>query len=579
MKSRKGFANSKTTVISIIILDIILMTLFLYFSKQILDDFKETSEFSILAISSFVLVIPGTLFILIIIQIINTYKQKLKPGNSFKKNIVFYYIITVGLVFISQSLLALNFFETSTNNWLSKEVVTAVDIGFSNALNQENSRKKEIENLGNSKFFISVLKNIYNDQDVSIDELQKLNASISCVELFNNSGKRLIIIGDYQFSTEILNLEKVNFFYPQKSSSSYEYVKYQFMIKVENESIYAILTSTLPDNFSKNGFILTKVKNELENLNSQKFKYSIGIFIFYLLFTIPIVFIAILGSFIFSDEIIKPIADIEEAIRKVALGNYSYRILSKKKNEFNLLITSFNKMIKEVERSRTKLKHTEQISTWQDIATRLAHEIKNPLTPIKLSAQRVLLKEKNNSIIPKHMETIINEVTRMERLLNEFRDFARFPNLNQEYVSIQSTILDSINIYKSTYPDVIFDVSEVVDFDVFIDKNQMIQVISNLTINGIHAMNSKGILKYSSEIIFKKDQTFCKIRIIDTGHGISKDVLPNIFKPYFTTKYDGSGLGLAIVNKIIIDHKGKIWIESAENVGTTFYFEFPKEEI
>ena len=277
----------------------------------------------------------------------------------------------------------------------------------------------------------------------------------------------------------------------------------------------------------------------------------------------------------------KPIANIEEAIKRVAQGNYSYRILSKKKNEFNILISSFNNMIKEIEKSRTKLKHTEQISTWQDIATRLAHEIRNPLTPIKLSAQRVLLKGDGtlDKMTVNYMETIIQEVIRMEKLLTEFRDFSRFPKVLLESHSIKKIIEDGVGLYLDTFPNVKFSLSGVEDITLYLDKNQIIQVISNLTINAIHAMDDKGEIYYLSEIVYKKGQKFCRVGIKDSGCGISQDVVQNIFKPYYTTKFDGSGLGLAIVNKIILDHKGKIWIETAVGIGTTFYFELPVEII
>jgi len=236
-------------------------------------------------------------------------------------------------------------------------------------------------------------------------------------------------------------------------------------------------------------------------------------------------------------------------------------------------------MIKEIEKSRAKLKHTEQISTWQDIATRLAHEIRNPLTPIKLSAQRVLFKGDGtlNKMTMNHMETIIREVVRMEKLLTEFRDFARFPQVLLDSHSIKETIEDGVGLYLETYPNVEFSLVGVEDIILDIDKNQILQVISNLTINAIHAMDDKGKIFYSSQMVYKKGQNFCRVSIKDNGHGISQDMVQNIFKPYYTTKYNGSGLGLAIVNKIILDHKGKIWIETAVDIGTTFYFELPVE--
>ncbi|MGL1893750.1 MAG: HAMP domain-containing histidine kinase [Spirochaetaceae bacterium] len=581
MKARKGSNNTKTTIISIVILDIILMSLFLFFSDSIIKDFQNTNDLSTIVISSFAIVIPGSLVILITIQFYKLFKSKFKPGNNFKKNIIYYFILTISLVIIPQTFISVNFIQASTNNWLNKKVTKSIDVAFNMALEIENKRRIEIEKLSTSNLFLSVLKQSFIEDEISIEDLNSLNSLISSVEFFNITGNSIKYIGNTKSLNDLIKIKKDNYFYPKYLIDNREVLLYQFKIDINNEPIVIIITNKLPKDFSKNGSLLTTVKNSLNKQSSQRKEISFGMLIYYAFFSIPLFLLAILGCFIFSDEIIKPLTDIEEAIEKVAHGNYSYRILSKKKNEFNILISSFNNMIKEVERSRSKLKHTEQISTWQDIATRLAHEIRNPLTPIKLSAQMVLLKENNvdntNKILTKYMQTIINEVTRMEKLLNEFRDFARFPNLKISRVSILDTINESLNIYKGIYPNIEFDLQAVENIEVEIDKSQMIQVISNLTINSIHALEDNGLIIYSSETVHKKGIKFCRISIKDNGHGIPKEIIPNLFKPYFTTKYNGSGLGLAIVNKIILDHKGKIWIESAEEIGTTFYFEFPKE--
>lgn len=581
MKTRKVSNNTKTTIISIVILDLILMALFLFFSDLIIKDFQKSNNLSTLVISSFAIVIPGTLLILIILQFLQLFKNRFRPGNSFKRNIIFYFIITISLVSIPQSFISINFIKASTNNWLNSNVKKAVDIGFNLALDIENRRNKEISQLSNNNFFKSIIINSLDDNNVTIDDFNTLNSQITTIEYYNINGEKLKTIGtpsDIDFNIDIL---KADSFYPKKTVNDLEVLRYQFILNIGGSPIIIILTNHRPTEFTENGYILTTVKNSLRN-STEELEISYGLFIYYALFSIPLMLLAILGCFMFSDEIIKPLVDIEEAIRKVAHGNYSYRILSKKNNELNILINSFNNMIKDIEKSRNKLKHTEQISTWQDIATRLAHEIRNPLTPIKLSAQRVLLKENmsksKNIIICKHMETIIKEVTRMEVLLNEFRDFARFPKLNLEVVSIKETIIEALNIYITNYPNVKFNLDAIIDDDVLIDKSQIIQVISNLTINGIHAMESQGIIDISCETVQKKGYKFCKISIKDNGKGIPREHIPNLFKPYFTTKYNGSGLGLAIVNKIVLDHKGKIWIESAVNIGTTFYIEFPKEE-
>lgn len=580
MKAHKSISSSRTTIISIIILDLIIMSLFLYFSDLILRDIRSSNNISNIVISSFAIVVPGTLVILIILQFYRLFNEKLKPGFNFKKNIITYFIFTILIVIIPQTFISINLLNATTDNWLSNKVRDSINIGFNLAIEKENRMRADLKALGSSTLFLSLLKETYIKKNITLGELSELNSLISSIEFFDSNKSSILFLGDTNLRLLSISVDKKNSFYPKVTINDYQVLRFQTILSIYNQQIIVVLSHRLSKDFTKNGTLLTETKNILNDFNTPRNDITYGMILYYGIFTIPLFLLAVLGCFIFSDEVIKPIKDIESAIRKVAHGNYSYRILSKKNNEFNILIHSFNNMIKEVEKSRSKLKHTEQISTWQDIATRLAHEIKNPLTPIKLTAQRLLLKENKNpqSIKTKaNMEIIIKEVTRMELLLNEFRDFARFPQLTITNSSIKATILESINSYTINYPHINFDTSNIEDILFPIDRNQIIQVISNLTINGIHAIEEKGIIKYSSEVIYKKGQEHCRISITDNGKGIKKDQIPNVFKPYFTTKYEGSGLGLAIVNKIILDHKGKIWIESAINLGTTFYIELPKE--
>lgn len=576
MRSKKGLNNSKVALISIIILDLILMTLFLFFSDRILKDFQNSDSLSIIAISSFAVVVPGTLIILIIIQFYDIHKNRYTPGNSLKKNIVTFFILTILLTVIPQSFISINFINAATNNWLNNQVKESVDTGLNLAIDLYNKKIETLENLSESEIFNIIVKDAYLKK-VTISDISSLNSTITGIEYYSEDGELLLILGSEDNKTVRVNLSVENFFYPSTRKNGLEILKYQYKTDISGESVIVILNSKLPDNFSGKSTLLTNIKDSLNQVDSHKNAFNFGMFIYYGFFSIPLFLLAILATFIFSDHIINPITNIEEAIKRVAHGNYSYRILSKKKNEFNILISSFNNMIKEIEKSRTKLKHSEQISTWQDIATRLAHEIRNPLTPIKLSAQRVLIKSVNNETTQKYMGTIINEVIRMEKLLTEFRDFARFPNLCLKKASMKETIEEGINIYKESYPEIEFKTEAVEEINLSIDRDQILQVISNLTINAIHSMEDRGTIEYFCDSVTKKGKEYCRVSIKDFGHGIPNDIKKNILKPYFTTKYNGSGIGLAVVNKIILDHKGKIWVESAEGVGSTFYFELPKD--
>ena len=292
-------------------------------------------------------------------------------------------------------------------------------------------------------------------------------------------------------------------------------------------------------------------------------------------------FLTYFMAFTLSENITLPIGMLEKATKRVADGDYTFRILNPSNDELALLISSFNQMINELELSRVKILQTEKVTTWQEIAQRLAHEIRNPLTPIKLSAQRVRRKkgaENIDEIIESSMNIIITAVDRLDSMLQEFRSFARLPKIETAKIKLKTLIDESMIPYRENFPLVQFYV-EPIDEKILlsIDKNQMKQVFINLFKNAIEAMDMSGNIKIYTDIIERGYTHYCRIQIQDDGMGISSDDITKVFHPYYTTKDNGTGLGLSIIERIIFDHKGRIWLESKKGAGTTFYIDIPIE--
>jgi nitrogen fixation/metabolism regulation signal transduction histidine kinase len=218
------------------------------------------------------------------------------------------------------------------------------------------------------------------------------------------------------------------------------------------------------------------------------------------------------------------------------------------------------------------------------MAQQLAHEIKNPLTPIKLSAERVLRRWRNEpeqvgEIIENSMMAIIQETEGLSTLLNEFRTLSKPIEPSQSWTGVDQAIEEATAPYRSSYPEVWFSIDHAGgDVTVKIDKHRFIQMLTNLLINGIDAMDGKGLIEIRTDIIQKREIRFCRISVRDSGKGIGKEALPNIFTPYFTSKENGTGLGLPIVERIVNDHGGSIWFNSAEEAGTTFFVDLPISE-
>jgi len=305
---------------------------------------------------------------------------------------------------------------------------------------------------------------------------------------------------------------------------------------------------------------------------------------YYGVFFFPTLLMTLIIAISLTKRVTTPITDLTEATRRVAEGDFSIQIMARRGDELGLLIRSFNAMVQDLEKSRAALVKAEKISIWQTMAQQLAHEIKNPLTPIKLSAERVLRRWRNQpeqigEIIEDSMMAIIQETEGLSVLLNEFRTLAKPMEPSKSLTKIGEAVEEVLAPYRGSYPEVSFNIDHISnDIAVKIDKLRFSQALANLVINAIDAMDGKGYIEIRTDSIKKREARFCRLSIRDTGKGISKQDSQNIFTPYYTTKATGTGLGLPIVERIVNDHGGSIWYNTAEGAGTTFYIDLPVSE-
>jgi nitrogen fixation/metabolism regulation signal transduction histidine kinase len=305
---------------------------------------------------------------------------------------------------------------------------------------------------------------------------------------------------------------------------------------------------------------------------------------YYGMFFFPTLLMTAIIAISFTRRITQPLVELTEATRRVASGDFSIQLLARPGDELGTLVRSFNTMVQGLQKSRDVLVKAETISIWQDIAQQLAHEIKNPLTPIMLSAQRVLKRWRNDpgrvgEILENSMMVIIQEVEGLSNLLTEFRTLSRPIEPSQTWTALKTAIEEGIAPYRNSYPKVRFDTAHLdSSVRVKIDSRHINQVLSNLIINAIDSMNLQGTIEIRSDLVKKRESRFCRLSIRDSGKGIPPESREKIFTPYFTTKESGTGLGLPIVERIINDHGGSIWFNTAEGAGATFFIDFPLDE-
>lgn len=231
----------------------------------------------------------------------------------------------------------------------------------------------------------------------------------------------------------------------------------------------------------------------------------------------------------------------------------------------------------------------QRVAAWREVARRIAHEIKNPVTPIKLSAQRLLrrfhekFEGEEREVFESCLETILKQVDSLRDLVNEFSKFSRLPQVRLRVANINDVVLDVVNLYRMSYPQVELDTSGLGTLPEFpLDKDQMNRVFVNLVTNAITAITAitamdpasdPGRIEFRSMML--RDLNTVRIEILDNGCGIPPHLRDRALEPYYSTKDGGTGLGLAIVNQIIADHGGYLRILGNEPRGTKVVIELP----
>ena len=228
----------------------------------------------------------------------------------------------------------------------------------------------------------------------------------------------------------------------------------------------------------------------------------------------------------------------------------------------------------------TELEKAQRLVAWREVARRIAHEVKNPLTPIALSAQRLDRKYSSkidDPVFSECVQTIIDHVSLIRNLVNEFSAFAKFPSANPAPCRVETIIEETVALYREAHPAVRFDLNIARKLpELNLDRQQMKQAMINLVDNAVGAMKARGTITISvtHDPILKMVRT----EIADTGPGITDEEKIRLFEPYFSTKQSGMGLGLTIVNSIVADHFGMIRVLDNHPQGAKFVIELPVYE-
>lgn len=314
--------------------------------------------------------------------------------------------------------------------------------------------------------------------------------------------------------------------------------------------------------------------------NQDDYNQKIGVFLNLLINIYVLVFVAVgFFAFIVANQITSPLSLIQNSIAKTAIGRKNEPIAWKRKDEIGSLITEYNSMIETLEDNASKLAQSEREIAWREMAKQVAHEIKNPLTPLKLGIQMLdrAWREKDERFDEKFQKfgkSFLEQIDSLSRIASEFSNFAKMPELKLERVDLLSIFNKAIQVYQQMDKiQIICDEKSLENCFVFADKDQLLRSFNNLLKNGIEAIpeDKEGIIKISG----KRDAKKIVISIQDNGIGIPLGSQQSIFVPNFTTKSSGTGLGLAFVKQAVQNVNGNIYFTTEIDVGTTFYITLP----
>jgi nitrogen fixation/metabolism regulation signal transduction histidine kinase len=298
---------------------------------------------------------------------------------------------------------------------------------------------------------------------------------------------------------------------------------------------------------------------------------------------IILVALSIIVVLLISNYITLPLKLIRDKISRVGLGRLNEKILWKHNDELGMLVHEYNSMIDKLAESADLLAKSERESAWREMAKQVAHEIKNPLTPMKLNIQHLLKISSNehttyNEQLNKVCKSLIEQIDILSDIASEFSDFAKMPSSKNQKVNLIQLINNSIELFRN-YKDIHINFNEQLTtnigqrFLVFADPNQLLRVFGNLIRNSIQAIEGKPDGRI--DISVSSSDKFCLITISDNGSGIPLQDIHKIFSPNFTTKSGGSGLGLSISKSIIEAAGGSISFKSNPGSGTSFFISLP----
>jgi len=579
------FQFIKINIFIAIIFVVTLSVGFLTFLTFIGKSFIELSETNLqyLLIANIVLLI--VFFYIIFREIKNSLKNDMDVKGSVanRKYITFFSLFTL-IPSVLIAIFSLFLFSFALEKYLDDKITTVVNNSHELAKNYVDEKRNKVESdIIMAAFDLNKNYNIYQKEDKTnfqrfldtqriirnLDQIHLIDINKNAIMSSSNTG--YIPVEDRAFKM-VLNDDR-----PLKIINTFEN-KSAAIIKLSSyPNTFLYVVRFLDEEISKYLLESEQAINFYYTVENKRTGIQISFALIYLVVVSLLLFLSISIAIKFSSRFFRSINNLILASANIAKGDLDIKVPEIETDiELETLNKNFNLMISQLKSQQEKLLLSERHEAWENVARKLAHEIKNPLTPIQLTIDR--LKNKYEKSIDSnetenfnnYLKTIIKQINQIENLVNEFSDFARMPKPIFNKNKIVEIVKNNISLLSEVDQSILIKFNyNKEDLLIKCDSEQISRVFFNLIKNSIESIQEKSKKNgdfskiIDIEIIDKND--YITLNITDSGTGFSKDIIKNITKPYFTTKPKGSGLGLSIVNKIINDHNGSIKFNSSKN--------------
>ena len=410
------------------------------------------------------------------------------------------------------------------------------------------------------------LAKIFQERIYEISSIHKLHISIYDMEgnLLKSS-----IASTLKYNTEQVLSRKI--IEELASNSDHRILKTSSENGISYQSSYTYITD---QKFKRIGILQLQFTQDNKGEQYELREFLKRLTAVYLIMSL----IAIALAYFLSSYITRSIKTISDKMHQTRLNKRNEKIiLGSASSEIDSLVTAYNNMIDELEESAVKLAKSEREQAWREMAKQVAHEIKNPLTPMRLTVQSFERKFDPNDPeiqekITEYSKTLIQQIDVMSSIASAFSDFAKMPSQKKETIEVVSVVKMALDIFNEPF---ISYSSSAEEIHAHLDKTQLIRIITNLVKNAIQA--TEGVESPAIEVRISEEAGNIKITITDNGKGINDEVKDLIFEPKFTIKSSGMGLGLPMIKNIIEAYEGQLFFSSIFGKGTVFTVILPKK--